>query len=440
MEWWVVLTMMLGGLFLLFGLSLPVAFSFFLMNLLGTYFLMGTNVAGFMQMILGSANAISTFTLLPIPLFIVMGEILWHSGAGAPAIEVLDKLLGRLPGRLSLISVIAGSIFASVSGSNVANCALLGSVLAQPMADKGYKKPMILGPIIASGGLAMMIPPSGMGVFLSAIAMISVGKLLMALILPGFLLAILYAIYIIVVCYFKPDLAPPYEVAKTPLSEIMIDIIKYLVPIFIIIFLTVVTIFLGIATPTESASLGCVGSAILGYVHSRFKWLKQAVISAIKISTMVLFIVASASTFSQLLAYSGASRALLENLTNIGLSPIWILILMHLGLFILGGPMEETSILMVSMPIFMPIVQALGFDPIWFGITVMLNMELAILSPPFGMVLFVMKGAASKDTTMMDIYKSVIPFMGLQALTLTLVFIFPQIAMWIPNMMLAPVK
>lgn len=434
MEWWLVLMFMFGGAFFLFAIGLPIVFSFMTINILGVLFLVGTK-GGFFQVIHSFSNSVTSFTILPLPLFILMGEVLWHSGAGKRSIEVLDKMLGRLPGKLSIISLIAGVIFAAVSGSNMANTALLGSVLAEPMAKRGYKKSMIFGPIMGSGALAMMIPPSALAIICAAIAMISVGKLLIGIILPGLILAFFYGVYIIVRCILQPDLAPSYEVIKPPLSERILPFIKYILPLGVIIFLTVVLIFLGIATPSESAALGCLASCILGVFHSRFKWVKESIMSTVKVSVMALIIIASAAMFSQLLAYSGASRSLLNLVNDFGLSPILIIIFMQLILIILGGPMEEVSLMMISLPIYMPMVQSLGFDPTWFGVLVLLNVQVAVLSPPFGSVLFVMYGVAPKGSTMADIYRSTVPFLGIQLLTMALVLAFPQIVLWLPSMM-----
>jgi tripartite ATP-independent transporter DctM subunit len=437
MEWWVALLIMFGVLFALFATGLPIVFSFLVMNLLGMCIFIGTSGSFLQQLILSLQTSVMSFSILPLPLFVLMGEVLWHSGAGSQAIEVLDKMLGRLPGRLSIITVIAGVIFAAVSGSNMANTALLGSVMAEPMAKRGYKKPMILGPIMGSGALAMMIPPSALGVICAAIAGISVGKLLIGIILPGVILASFYLVYIIIRCILQPDLAPYYEITKTSLSEKILAFIKYLLPLGVIIFLTVALLFFGIATPSESAALGCLASCTLGVIHGRFKWVKKSLIGTLRVTVMALIIIASATTFSQLLAYSGGSRGFLEAVTSWGLSPMLIIICMQIILIILGGPMEEVSLMMVSLPIYMPIVQSLGFDPVWFGVLILLNVEIAIISPPFGIVLFVMKGVAPKDTTMGDIYRSTIPFLVMQLFTMALVIAFPKIALWLPNMMSA---
>lgn len=424
MEWWLVLIIMFGGLFLIFATGLPIAFCFAMFNLLGLLIFVGGEGA-FYQLIYSIATSVTSFTLLPIPLFLLMGEVLWHSGAGSHAIDVLDKWLGRLPGRMSLLSVLAGVIFAAVSGSNIANTALLGSVLSEPMAEKGYKKPMILGPIMGSGALAMMIPPSALGVLCAAIGKISVGKLLIAIIMPGLLLAGLYAAYIIIRCRVQPDMAPAYQVARTPWREKIVAFLKYLLPLGVIIFLTVALLFFGIATPTESAAIGCLGSCVLGLIVGGTKWIKKSVESTFRVTVMCFMVISGAAAFSQILAHSGASQGLLNTVVNLNVSPIFVVILMQSILVILGGPMDEVSLMMISLPVYLPIIKTLGFDPVWFGVLILLNVEVALLSPPYGMVLFVMKGVGPKGTTMGDVFRSAWPFVALQCIALGLNAGFP---------------
>jgi tripartite ATP-independent transporter DctM subunit len=435
MEWWLALVIIFGGLFLLMATGMPVAFGFAFVNIVGMFVFMGGQAA-FSGLILSMSNALTVFSLIPVPLFVLMGEVLWHSGIGIRAIDVLEKWLGRMPGRLSVISVVAGVIFAAVSGSNMANTALLGSVLGQDMEKRGYKKAMILGPIMGSGALAMMIPPSTLGVLCATIGKISVGKLLIAIIVPGLLLAALYALYIIIRCYLRPELAPSYHVAATPLRRKVIDSIKYLFPLAVIILLTVGLLFFGVATPSESAAVGCLGSCILGLSIGGTKWVKKSILGTLRVTVMAFTIIMSATVYSQLLAFSGASRGLVEFVVGMDVSPILTIILMQIGLILLGGPMEELTLMMIALPLYMPIVTALGFDPVWFGVLILLNVEIALLSPPFGMVLFVMKGVSAQDTTMGDVFRSAIPFCILQAIAMALIISFPSIALWLPKMMM----
>ncbi|MDD5206574.1 MAG: TRAP transporter large permease subunit [Desulfobacterales bacterium] len=194
-------------------------------------------------------------------------------------------------------------------------------------------------------------------------------------------------------------------------------------------------LFLGVATPSESAALGCLAACILGIIQGGFGWIKKSIMSSLKVTVMSSIIITGATAFSQILAYSGASRGMLESVTGFGFPPILLIVVMMLTLVVLGGPMDEISLMMISLPIYIPIITALGFDPVWFGVLVLLNVEIALLSPPFGMVLFVMKGVASPDTTMGDIFKSAMPFVCIQAVAIGLLIAFPKIAMWLPSLM-----
>jgi tripartite ATP-independent transporter DctM subunit len=288
---------------------------------------------------------------------------------------------------------------------------------------------------MGSGALAMMIPPSALGVLLCAIGRISVGKFLFAIIVPGVILAVLYALYIVIRCFLDPTLAPTYELDSTTYSEKIILSLKYLLPLGIIIFLTISLIFFGISTPSEAASIGCLAACILGVIIGGIGWVKEAILSTLRVTAMAGVIVMGAGAFSQILAFSGASRGMLETVINLPVPPILIIAFMQFMLIILGGPMDEISLMMISIPVYLPIVNALGFDPIWFAVMILLNVEIALLSPPFGMVLFVMKGVSMEGITMGDIFRSAIPFLILQTITLALVLFFPQLALWLPNLM-----
>jgi len=436
LEWWLTLSLILGAFIVLMLMGLPVAFAFMLVNLIGAAFFWGGE-AGLLSLIGSIRDSVSSFILLPICLFVLMGEVLFHSGIAPEMLEVLNKWLGRLPGRLSLLAVGGGTLFAALSGSSMGSIAILGSVLVPEMEKRGYKKPMTLGPILGSGGLAIMIPPTALGVLLAALARISVGQLLIAIILPGLVMAVLYTSYIIVRCLLQPSIAPAYEVAPTPLLEKLRDTGKYVLPAGLIIFLVTGVIFLGIATPTEAAASGAIGTFILAACYRRLNWqmLKKSVGSALQISVMMLIIIAGAKAFSQILAFSGASKGLIAFVLSVPLAPILIIIAMQFILLFMGTFMEIFSIMMITIPIFIPIITALGFDPLWFGVIMLLNMEMATTSPPFGLSLFVMKGVAPPDTTMGDIYKGALPFLGCDVIAIALMLAFPILVLWLPSMM-----
>lgn len=436
MEWWIYLLFFFGGLGALLLIGLPVAFAFMLVNLVGVYVFWGGTI-GLQQLILSIDSSVSTFVLVPVPMFILMGTVMFHSGIAYKMIDVLDEWLGHLAGRLAVLAVGAGALFGTLTGVAMGSVAMLGSTLAPDMERRGYAKSMTLGPILASGSLAILIPPSALAVILASLGRFSVGKLLIGIIVPGFLLALVYVTYIIIRCHLQPSLAPAYDVEPTPLRRRIRNTFAYVVPPLSIIFLVIGTIFAGIATPTEAAAVGALFSFLVAAAYGRLTWtvFKKAVGSATSLSVMVLIILTSSAAFGQLLSFSGVTPAITNLATSLPVDPIVVLIMMQLVVIFLGMFIEQTSIVMVTIPIFMPIVGAMGWDPIWFGAIMMLNLELATISPPFGLSLFVMKGIASKGTTMGDIYKAALPFVGLNLVVMALMIAFPGIVLWLPGLM-----
>jgi tripartite ATP-independent transporter DctM subunit len=436
LEWWIVFLFIFFGLLFLFALGVPVAFSFLFVNLVGAYLFWGGSV-GLSQLILSIYNSVTSFALIPVPLFVLMGEVMFHSGVAPRMMDVLDKWLGRIPGRLSLLAVGGGTIFATLTGSAMAGAAMLGSVLVPEMEARGYKKSMTIGPILGSGGLAIMIPPSALGVLLAGLALFSVGQFLVAIIIPGLLMSVLYAGYILVRCTVQPHLAPSYEMKHFSLSEKVVATIRYILPLGSILFLVVGLIFLGIATPTEAAALGALGCFVLAFFYRGLNWdlTKRSFSSTLDVTIMMFMILTGSMAFSQLLAFTGATQGLIKLAVGLPLPPILIIVSMQIVLLLLGTFMEPLTIMMVTIPIFMPIVKQLGFDPIWFGTIMLLNMEMATTSPPFGLVLFVMKGVAPPDTRMKDIYLSAIPFLICDLVVMVAIMAFPGVVLWLPSIM-----
>jgi len=436
MEWWITLLLVFLALMLLFLMGVPVAFSFLFINIIGVYVFWGGE-GGLTQLIRSVYRSVATFSLLPVPLFVLMGEIMFRSGIAPRMMDTLDKWLGRIPGRLSLLAVGGGTLFATLSGSAMAGCAMLGSVLVPEMKSRGYKKPMTLGPILGSGGLAIMIPPSALGVLWASLSRVSVGGILVAIILPGIVMALLYAAYIIIRALMQPELAPSYAFTPVPFSQKIVLTCKYVLPLGSIVFLVIGLMFLGVATPTESAALGAVGCFILVFIYKGWDWkaISTSVSDTLKITVMMFMIMTGAMAFSQILAFSGASSGLVKLAAGMNLPPLAILIFMQIILIFMGTFMEPLTIMMVTLPIYMPIVKALGFEPLWFGTIMLINMEMATTTPPFGLVLFVMKGVSPPDTTMGDIYKAGFPFLVCDAIAMGLVMIFPSLALYLPSLM-----
>ena len=282
-----------------------------------------------------------------------------------------------------------------------------------------------------------MIPPSGLAVLFGAIGEISVGRILMAIIIPGLILAILYASYIIIRCWLQPSIAPPYDVPPTPLLEKLVALLRYVLPVGIVIFLVIGVIFLGVATPTEAAATGAIGSYILAFVSRGLNWevFKRSAIGTLKITVMIFLIIMGAKAFSQLLAFTGTSRGLVDFAVGLPLLPILIIGIMQVVVIFLGMFMEVASIMMITIPLFIPIVLTLGYSPVWFAAVYLLNAEMAGMSPPFGLSLFVMKSVAPADTSMMDVYRAALPFLYIDILAIALVIAFPVLALWLPGIM-----
>jgi tripartite ATP-independent transporter DctM subunit len=436
MEWYLVLLIMFGGLFVLMSAGMPVAFSFLAMSLVGSAVYLGGH-AGLHQLIYGSMQSVMSFTLLPVPLFIFMGEIMFATRLGLLAIDTLDALMGRLPGRLSLLCIGSGGIVGALCGSALASTALHGRLLFPEMRERGYSKFMSLGPIVTSGSLAMVIPPTALGVLLASLANVSVGNFLIGCIVPGILLVLVYGGYIVTVCMIRPDHAPPYEVTGKPVSRKAVLILKNVLPMALIVFLVTVTIYIGVCTPSESAALGAGGTMVLALFYRQLTWkvLREALDGTLRTTAMIFFILVGSMAFSQILAFSGAGSTITQMTADLPVSPIILVICMQLMVIVLGAFMDQLSILMITLPIFMPIIRTIGFSDMVFIIMLLINVEMAGKTPPFGMSLFVLKGVVPEDVSTLDIYKSVVPFLFLDMLVMAMLLAFPVLALWLPGMM-----
>ena len=435
MEWYWILTVIFGVFVLLMALGLPIAFAFLAINVVCT-FIFWNGFGGLSQLVLSISSSVTHFTIVSVPLFVLMGEVMFRAGIASKMMDVLDSWFGRIPGRLSLMSVAGGTVFAALTGSGSAATAMLGKLLVPDMEKRGYSKSMTLGPIMGAGGLAIMIPPSALGVLLAALGNFSVGDFLIAIIVPGIMMSVAYVIYIVVRCTLQPHLAPSYAVDPIPLAVKLKNTVIYIFPLFFVMFLVVGLIFLGVATPTESAALGALGTFFLAWIYGGLnrKMFVETMRSTLRITVMLLMIITGSTAFSQILAFTGATSGLAELATGTGLPPIVIVILMQLILIVMGMFMEPLSIMMLTVPIYFPVIAQFGYSPIWFGAIMLLNMEIATISPPFGLNLFVMKGVAPRGTTMGDVYAGAIPFVLLNLCVMAILIAYPPIVLWLPDM------
>lgn len=443
MEWFEALFFLLGMILFFMVLGVPVALAFLAANVIGAAYFMGGRGDIFDQMSRGigqlANNAIPTitsFNLMPVPMFLLMGEIFFFTGLANRMFGAVDRLMGKLPARLSFVTVAGGTAFATLSGSSMGSTALLGSLMVPEMEKRGYKKHMAIGPILGTGGLAMLIPPSALAVLLATLAELDIGALLIAGIMPGLLLAVMYAVMILGMALFDPSAAPAYDVEPTTWGDKLRLLCLDILPMVSIVIGVILVIMFGIATPSESAAFGCLGVVILAAIYRSLTWdgIVKSVTGALRVTTMALLIIFGSATFSTLLAFSGASSGLIKWATQFTLDPIVMLLVMFAILLVLGMFMDQLSMMMLTVPIFFPLAQTLGFDLIWFAVIVLLALEISFTTPPFGLLLFVMKGVSPPGTTMRDIYIAALPYMGCSIFLVGLLIIWPQIALWLPGL------
>ena len=431
MEWYAVFGLVIFGLLALMLLGLPVAFAFLLVNLIAAYVLLG-GMIGVEQLITNTAASLMSFTLVPIALFMIMGEVMFRSRIAIDLMDAVDKWFGRLRGRLAFMAVGGGVLFSTLTGNSMGSTALLGSSLVPEMEKRGYAKPMSLGPILGAAGLAIMSPPSSLAVILGVIAKLSIAQILIAIILPGLVMAVIYAAYIWGRCWLQPHLAPPFEVEPVPVAEKLRTTAINIFPLGIIVFSVVGLILLGIATPTEAAAMGAVTTLALAALRGRLtaRVFGDSIFSASNISAMVLLIVSGAVGFTQLLTFTGATWGMIDFVMALDVSPDVLILIMIGSVIALGTFMGPLPIMLITLPIYVPVVIELGYNPIWFGVLFLIAIETGATSPPFGAALFVMKAVAPKNTTMGDIYRAAVPFVICDLLAIAVVFAFPQIVTW----------
>lgn len=434
-EWYVAGGLALGSILFLMFLSMPVAFAFLLVSFGGMFVLAGT--AGMSQVIANASVSITHFVFLPIPLFLLMGELFFNAGVAQRVFDAVDMLIGRMRGRLSYVTVFGGTTFAALTGTSMGNTAMLGSLLVPEMNRRGYKKHMSMGPILGVGGLAILIPPSGLAVLLGSLAKIDIGRLLIAGVLPGLVLALLYLALIFIKIRIDPTCVPDDDPQPHSFMEKLKVFITHVMPLGIIIFMVIGLILLGIATPTESAAFGVLGVLIVAYFFGGLSWeaIGKSLQGTVKVTTMILLIVAASSTFSQLLAFSGATSGMIRAVSGFDWSPVMIVVIMFAILLFMGMFMDQASIMMLTIPIFFPIAAAQGFDLVWFGIIMLLALEMSGVTPPFGLNLFVMLGVAPKGTTMAEVAKAGLPYLGCGLLLFVMLIWLPDIALYLPSLM-----
>lgn len=435
MSWTEASLFLFGGLIALMGLGLPVAFAFLAMNVVGALIFLGGE-PGLQQLARNAVQSVTSFSLTPIPFFVFMGEILFHTGVAMKAIDAIALLIRRVPGRLAVIVIVAGTIFSAISGSTIATTALLGTLMLPTMLDRGYEPRMAMGPIIGIGGVDMLIPPSALTVLLGSLAGISITGLLIGGIVPGLMLSVLFVGYIITRAWLNPALAPAGVEDEGPegLARWR-PFLVHVLPLLLIFAIVVGAMTQGWATPTEAAALGAAGTIAASAAYRRLSWqtLRPALIGTAAISGTILFIIMGATTFSQVLSFSGVVNGIVGLITGTGLPTMVVIVGMVLILLFLGCFIDQVSMMLITLPFFMPLVVALGVDQIWFGILFLLCMQLGLLTPPFGLLLFTMKGVAPPSITMRQVYAAAMPYVVFGLLMIGLILVYPAIATFLPR-------
>jgi tripartite ATP-independent transporter DctM subunit len=342
----------------------------------------------------------------------------------------------QVPGRLAVVAVVAGTVFSAISGSTIATTAMLGSLMAPVMIARGYHPTMATGPIMAIGAVDMLIPPSALTVLLGSLSGISISKLLVGGVVPGLLLSLAFVAWIVVRVRVTPSLAPNVELVRHPGFARYKPFLLYVVPLVSIFGVVVGAMAAGWGTPTESAAVGALATIVLALVYRALsrKILLASLKGTVAISAMILFIIVGATTFAQILSFSGASNGLAQAITGSGLAPWAVIIAMMAFLVFLGVFVDQVSMMLITLPIFMPVVQALGVDLVWFGVLFLICMQMGLLLPPHGLLLMTMKGVAPPQVTMLDIFRAVVPFLAMSVLLLALVFLVPAVATWLPSL------
>ena len=433
MSWGAAAWLMLGGSTVLLFLGLPVAFSFLVINLVGAYLWLGGE-PGLAQLARNSVSSVMSFALTPIPLFVLMGEVLFHTGLAVKVIDGIERLIRQVPGRLAVVAVVAGTVFSAISGSTIATTAMLGSLMVPVMLARGYHPTLATGPVMAIGAVDMLIPPSALTVLLGSLSGISISKLLIGGVVPGMLLSVAFIAYIIVRVKMNPSLAPNSAITEYRGFERFKPFLMYVLPLVSIFGVVVGAMVAGWGTPTESAAVGAFATVLFAVAYRSLtpSIMMQSLKGTIAISAMILFIIVGATTFAQILSFSGASNGMAQAITGTGLPPWAVIAGMMLILIFLGIFVDQVSMMMITLPIFMPVVQALNIDLVWFGVMFLICMQLGLLLPPHGLLLMTMKGVAPPQVSMLHIFQAVVPYVVMSIILLVLVFFVPAVATWLP--------
>jgi tripartite ATP-independent transporter DctM subunit len=431
--------LMFPALFLLMFLGFPVAFA--LMSVAFAFGLMGFKFQALMFQFTGKVDSVaSNFVLAAVPLFVFMGSMLERSGIAEKLFEAVHLWTRRLPGGLAIGTVIMCIIFAASTGVIGATEAVVGLLAIPPMLKHGYDKPLICGTICAGGSLGTIIPPSVVVVVLGPVADVSIGDLLVGMLIPGLALAMGYILYLFLTCLLRPERGPrvaPSSDDPTFREKLLLSA-KALVPPLLMIFAVLGSIFFGWAAPTEAAGIGALASVVLVIGYGRFAWrsVGQALMKTLTVTCMIMLILLAGSLFTGTFVALGGMGLIRSLIASIDMGAWGVLFLALAVVFTAGFFLEWISIILIFVPIFLPLVKAFGFDPLWFCMLVLLMIQTSYLTPPMAPAIFYLRGISPPEITLQHMYRGVVPFIVIQLFVTALIIIFPEMATWLPSQLL----
>jgi tripartite ATP-independent transporter DctM subunit len=434
-EWYTILLAGIAIIFAFFLSGAPIFLAFLAAILIGVYFIIGPY--GFPMFANSILDTVSITSLASIPLFILMGELLFRSGTMDVLFDSIDKLVGHMRGRQYVLVVVLSAVFGALSGVAMAVAAMLGRAIMPGMQARGYDRGIAAGLIVGGASLAPIIPPSLLAIIVGSIADVSIAKLLIAGVVPGLFIGGIFLAYVFIRISVNHKLAPPItdsERDNVTIGEKVVAVLR-MMPFIIVIFSVMGFIMLGIATPSESAATGVVGALITAaiYRNLRFKMIWDSLVASITVSAMILVIMAMSKMFTQLLAFTGATGELVALVADLGYSPMMMLFILLAVPFVLCMFIDTIAVILLTIPIYQPVVDSLGFDPVWFWLLFLINITLGAITPPFGYTLFAFK-AVVPDMTISDVYKATWPFVILFLIGIVSIAAFPGIATWLPNL------
>lgn len=436
MELWLMVLIVLGSFLLFLFMGIPVAFTMGGISLVLGYIFWGgpASIEGF---ILGSYGKVIEFSLTALPLYIFMAGILRYSDLADDLYETVYRWFGGIRGGLAAGTTLISTMFAAMVGIATVATATLGVTARPSMIKRGYDSKLVSGVILAGGTLGILIPPSVLMIVFATEANVSAGQLFFAGFIPGGIAALLFMLYALIRCYINPNLGPAIPKEERYTFREKLESLRGVILPALVMVIVLVSIFTGMATPTEAGAVGVVGSLMAAAINRKLTWdnFKKMLSMTIKLNGMIFWIIIGAVAYSRIVSVTGVGQGLANLITDLEINRWLVLIIMQIILFILGMFIDPTGILLITSPLFLPVILELDFNPIWYGILFIVNMCMAYMTPPFGFSLFVLKGVAP-EISMKELYLSVVPFVLIYIAVIILIMLFPQLVLWLPDQLL----